>query len=980
MRKARSLVIVESPAKARTIERYLGPGYKVESSIGHIRDLPRRASEVPEKYRGRPGTRLGVDIEDGFKPLYVVPSKRQRDQIRKLRSALRDADELVLATDDDREGEAIAWHLQEELRPKVPVRRMAFREITKSKVEEALRNTREIDRRLVDAQEARRVLDRLVGYEVSPVLWKKVKPRLSAGRVQSVATRLVVDRERERMAFVAAGYWTVDLELETEDGEARRFPARLSALGGRDLASGGDFDPNTGKLKKGVRKAAHVLLEAEAARLGQELPSTRPVVTEVRKKPLTRKPKAPFRTSTLQAEAGNKLRFSAQRTMRVAQDLYENGCITYMRTDSIALSGQAIAAARRQIEELYGAEYVPAKPRSYRRKAKAQEAHEAIRPAGTSFRTPQQMRGRLDRDHLRLYELIWKRTLASQMKDAKGSITTVHLSTSTPSADSVGLTASGSVVRFPGFLRIHRESRDDPKARADGEERFLPALREGQRVGVASAEPKGRTTKPPARYTGPSLIRELEGTGERGIGRPSTYASILQTIVDRGYVWKKGSALVPTFLAFAVTQLLEQHLGDLVDLNYTERMESALDEIAAGARERKPWLHRFYYGREKDRSGDGRRGLHSMVGEGLDDIDARAVSSLYLGKDEQGRKVAVRVGRYGPYLQAGDDGQRVTIEDNVPPDELKLARALELLEAAERAAEESGSLGRHPETGEPIYVKTGRYGDYVQLGDPSPDGKGSKRSAKTAKPRTASLWPSMERSDLTLDEALLVLSFPRQLGLHPDTGKPVTVQDGRYGPYVRSGKESRSLDGHEQLATVTLEQALGLLRQPKRRRGASRSVLRELGAHPQSGLALSLKKGRYGPYVTDGQVNASVPKGRDPKDVSVEEAVRLLAAREEKLKAQGKDPRAPKRSRASKRSGRPKRASAAKGTSVAKRRPSRKRPAPKSESPGPAKVQKTKVQKARVQKKVKKADDVPDKPMSGKPAKILPFRQRREVI
>ena len=887
---ARSLVIVESPAKARTIERYLGPGYKVESSIGHIRDLPRTAAEVPQKYRGRPWARLGVDIEGGFDPLYVIPSEK-RGQITKLRSALRGADELVLATDEDREGEAIAWHLQEVLRPKVPVRRMVFHEITKSAVEAALSDTREIDRRLVDAQEARRVLDRLYGYEVSPVLWKKVQPRLSAGRVQSVATRIVVERERERMAFVPADYWTVEVELETEDGEAKRFPARVSALGGKALARGRDFDRNTGKLKT----AAHLLLKDEAGRLGQELPATRPVVTEVKEQPFTRRPYAPFITSTMQQEAARKLRFTAQRTMRVAQGLYENGYITYMRTDSTALSSQAIAAARQQIVELFGPEYASAKPRSYSRRANAQEAHEAIRPAGTNFRTPDQVRGSLDRDSLRLYELIWKRTLASQMKDAKGTSTSVQLSTSTPSVASVQLAASGRVLRFAGFLRVYVESRDDPKARAEDEERFLPALHKGQTVGVAGSEPKGHTTQPPARYTEASLVRELE---EQGIGRPSTYAAILQTVVDRGYVWKKGSALVPTFLAFAVTRLLEQHLGDLVDLDFTARMENDLDEIAGGVREAKPWLRNFYYGREKGPAGDGRRGLQSMVEEGVDDIDARAVCSLRLGKSEEGREVVVRVGRYGPYLQAGDDGQRVSIEDNVPPDEVTLEHALELLQGA---SEQSGPLGNHPETGEPIYVKTGRYGDYVQLGDPSPEGKGRKRSAKAGKPKMASLWPSMDRGSLTLDEAVLVLSFPRELGLHPETDEPVTVQDGRFGPYVRSGKESRSLEGHEQLATVTLEQALGLLSQPKKRRGATMSVLRELGQHPQSGLELSVKKGRFGPYVTDGQVNASVPKGRDPQEVGLEEAVELLVAREAKLVAQGKDPGAPKRRPARKR-------------------------------------------------------------------------------
>ncbi|MDE2923519.1 MAG: type I DNA topoisomerase [Acidobacteriota bacterium] len=882
-----SLVIVESPAKARTIERYLGPGYRVESSIGHIRDLPRTAAEVPEKYRGRPWARLGVDIEGGFDPLYVIP-REKKEQITKLRKALRDADELVLATDEDREGEAIAWHLKEVLRPKVPVRRMVFHEITRSAVEAALTRTRDIDHRLVDAQEARRVLDRLYGYEVSPVLWKKVQPRLSAGRVQSVATRIVVERERERMAFVPADYWTVDVELETEDGQARRFPARVSAVGGRTVARGRDFDRTTGKLKT----KAHLLLQVEAETLGEELPSTRPVVAEVKEQPFTRRPYAPFITSTLQQEAARKLRYTAQRTMRVAQGLYENGYITYMRTDSTSLSGQAIAAARRQVADLYGSEYLPAKARVYARRANAQEAHEAIRPAGTSFRTPDQLRGALDRDSLRLYELIWKRTLASQMKDATGTSTTVLLETSTPGTGAVQLTASGRVLRFAGFLRVYVEGSDDPRTRAEDEERFLPPLRRGETVGVATAEPNGHTTQAPARYTEASLVRELE---KQGVGRPSTYAAILQTIVDRGYVWKKGSALVPTFLAFAVTRLLEQHLGDLVDLDFTARMESDLDAIAGGEREARPWLRNFYFGREPGPDSAGRKGLQSLVGEGIDDIDARAVCSLLLGEDEEGRAVAVRVGRYGPYVQAGDDGERVSLEESTPPDELTLERALSMLESV---SEQSGPLGHHPETGEPVYVKTGRYGDYVQLGDAVPSGAGRKRGRKSgggaAKPKMASLWPSMDRKNLTLDEALLLLSFPRELGRHPESDEVITVQDGRYGAYIRCGKESRSLESQEQMATIGVDDALALLRQPKRRRGSA-SVLKELGEHPKSGLALSIKTGRFGPYVTDGQVNATVPKARDPQDVGLEEAVDLLAAREAKLVAQGKDPRAPRR-------------------------------------------------------------------------------------
>ncbi len=884
-----SLVIVESPAKARTIRKYLGPEYRVESSIGHIRDLPRSAAEVPKRYKGRSWARLGVDVDGGFDPLYVIPADK-RSQITKLRKALAGADELILATDEDREGEAIAWHLKEVLKPKVPVRRMVFHEITKSAVQSALQDTREIDQDLVDAQEARRLLDRLYGYEVSPVLWKKVRPRLSAGRVQSVATRLVVERERERMAFVPADYWTVEAELETEDGRAHRFPARVTGIEGSRVALGGDFDRATGQLK---RKGLRLLLETEAKALSEELPATRPEVIEVREKPFTRRPYAPFITSTLQQEAGRKLRFGAQRTMRVAQRLYENGYITYMRTDSNALSGQAIAAARRQVAERYGEEYLPARPRQYRSGSNAQEAHEAIRPAGTSFRTPSQVARELQSDELRLYELIWKRTLASQMKDAKGTTTTVLLATSTPSAESVQLTASGRVLHFDGFLRVYVEGRDDPGGKADDEERFLPAVREGDQVTVPSAEASGHTTQPPARYTEATLVREME---RRGIGRPSTYAAILQTIVDRGYVWKKSSALVPSFLAFAVTQLLERHLADLVDPGFTARMESDLDEIAGGRREARPWLRRFYFG---DAPGeDTRRGLQSLVREGVNEIDARAVSSLPLGRDDEGREVAVRAGRYGAYVQAGDGDRRVSLEDEVAPDQVTLESALELLAGASGA---DGPLGHHPETGEPVYVKKGRFGDYFQLGESSPPAKGGKRSAKGPKPKTASVWPTMEVGRLTVDDALLALSFPKELGRHPESGEAVRVQDGPYGPYVRCGKENRSVDGHDRMANLTLEQALALLSQPKGRRGSAASAARELGEHPQSGLALLVKSGRYGPYVTDGRVNASVPKAKDPKTIGLEKAVELLAAREAKLLAQGRDPRAPRKRRPARR-------------------------------------------------------------------------------
>jgi len=874
-----ALVIVESPAKARTISRYLGPGFEVESSIGHIRDLPSTAAEIPARVKKEPWARLGVDVDHGFEALYIVPRAKQA-QVKKLKQALAKADELLLATDEDREGEAIAWHLLEVLEPRVPVRRMVFSEITRAAIERAMTSTRDIDERLVEAQEARRVLDRLYGYEVSPVLWKKVRPKLSAGRVQSVATRLVVQRERERMAFVASDYWDLEAELAQPGGAP--FEARLAELGGERIAGSRDFDETTGQLraKEGIVR----LDEAAARELRGQLEGARFSVAEVKEKPFTRRPYPPFITSTLQQEAARKLRFTAQRAMRVAQGLYENGYITYMRTDSVQLSPEALEAAREQIRGLYGEQNLPGEPRRYARASKsAQEAHEAIRPAGQRFRKPEEVRGELDPDAFRLYELIWKRTVASQMKDATGVSTSVRIEAKA-GGRVAALAASGRVIHFPGFLRAYVEGSDDPRAELEDQERLLPELAQGDELEAALIEPRGHTTQPPARFTEASLVKELE---ERGIGRPSTYASILQTIQDRGYVWKKGTALVPTWTAFAVTRLLEQHLTDLVDFDFTARMEDDLDAIARGERTSGPWLSEFYFGAE---GGDGAElGLKDRIGSGWEAIDARAISSVVLGADpDSGHAVAVRVGRYGPYLQVGESERRVSLRDDIPPDELTLERALELLD---QGAQEDLSLGEDPATGKPVYAKTGRFGDYVQLGDPELDDKGKPR--RGVKPKMASLWPSMNRETIGLDEALMLLSFPRELGADPESGEPITVQDGRYGPYVKRGSDTRSLASHEDLATIDLEGALALFRQPKSRRGARTPAnLAELGTDPRTELPLVVKSGRFGPYVTDGTVNASLPKSMDPAQLTLEQGAELIAAREQKLRDQGKDPRA----------------------------------------------------------------------------------------
>ena len=843
---AKKLVIVESPAKAKTIAGYLGDDYVVESSIGHIRDLPNRASEIPEGMKKEPWARLGVDVEHDFEPLYVVDSDKKA-KVSELKKLLKNADELLLATDEDREGEAIAWHLLEVLQPKVPVRRMVFHEITRDAIQRALGETREVDQRLVDAQETRRILDRLYGYEVSPVLWKKVMQGLSAGRVQSVAVRLVVERERERQAFVSAGYW--DIKGLFDPGS---FEAKLAAVDGRRVAQGRDF------AQDGTLKSADLITldEPQARELATALDGVPFAVRSADEKPYTRRPAAPFMTSTLQQEAGRKLRYTAQTTMRVAQRLYENGYITYMRTDSTTLSESALQAARKQAVELYGADSIPAAPRQYTRKVKnAQEAHEAIRPAGDSFRTPKQLERELNRDELALYDLIWKRTLASQMADARGMTVSLRLGATAASGTDAEFSASGTVITFRGFLAAYEESRDDEAPAPEAEERPLPHLKPGDALKALELEPEGHATTPPARYTEASLVQALE---ERGIGRPSTYASILGTILDRGYVFKRGTALVPSFLAFAVTGLLEQHFGRLVDYSFTAKMEDDLDAIAAGDQQRVDWLRHFYFG------GDGKddEGLHALVSD-LSEIDARAVNSLPIGEG-----IELRVGRYGPYVERGDE--RASVPEDMAPDELTVEKAQELLSAptGDRA------LGKHPEWEREITVKTGRYGPYVT--ETLEDGA-------TEKPRAASLFKSMSPETVTLEEAVRLLSLPRTLGVDPADGEEITAQNGRYGAYVKKGTDSRSLESEEQLFTISLEDALALLAQPKQRgRGTPKPPLRELGPDPVSSKPVVLKEGRFGPYVTDGETNASLRRGDDPETVTIERAAELLADRRSK--------------------------------------------------------------------------------------------------
>ena len=916
--KGRKLVIVESPAKAKTIAGYLGGDFDVEASVGHIRDLP-NPSELPAEMKKGPFGKFAIDVDNGFEAYYVVDADK-RKKVAELKRLLKDADELYLATDEDREGEAIAWHLLETLKPRVPVRRMVFHEITREAIQRAVADTRELDTRLVDAQETRRILDRLYGYEVSPVLWRKVRQGLSAGRVQSVATRMVVERERERMAFVRAGYWDVegDFTTRTSSGGTNAddtFTARLSAVDGDRVATGRDFT-DSGELK--ARSVVH-LDEGRATAIAEAVRHAPVRVTNVQDKPYTRRPAAPFTTSTLQQEGSRKLRLSSKNAMRVAQRLYENGYITYMRTDSVTLSDSAVTAARSQARDLYGAEYVPQEPRRYTAKVKnAQEAHEAIRPAGDRFRTPAQVAGQLRGDEYALYELIWKRTIASQMADARGSTATVRLTSDLEAvqeragARSAEFTASGTVITFRGFLAAYEEGRDEQatKRRKEvaEEERRLPRLGEGVALAVLRVDPDGHETVPPPRYTEATLVKSME---EKGIGRPSTYAATVGTIQDRGYVGTRGNALVPTWLAFAVTRLLEEHFSKLVDYDFTASMEEDLDRIANGDEQRVAWLQRFYFGDEATSV----TGLSELV-QDLGEIDAREISTIPLGDG-----MVVRVGRYGPYVEEVTDGgsapvpprdgqdateatgttddagapagspsdatpRRATITDDIAPDEMTPAKARELLEAA---ADDGRLLGQHPESGLDIVARAGRYGPYVSevLPDDAPTDPGATKSRAKAKvkPRTASLFKDMDLVTLELDTAVRLLSLPRVVGTttkEDGTTVEVTAQNGRYGPYLKKGTDSRSLTTEQQLFDITLEEALAIYAQPKQRGRAAAAPLKELGDDPVSGKPTVVKDGRFGAYVTDGETNATLRRDDDPETVTPERGFELLAEKRAK--------------------------------------------------------------------------------------------------
>ncbi|OFT20456.1 type I DNA topoisomerase [Dermabacter sp. HMSC08H10] len=885
---ARNLVIVESPAKAKTIGKYLGDDFTVAASVGHIRDLP-LPKELPADMKKGPYGRFAVNVEEGFEPYYVVnPDKKKT--VSELKKLLKEADALYLATDEDREGEAIAWHLLEALKPKksLPVYRMVFHEITKEAIQKALTETRELDMPLVDAQETRRILDRLVGYELSPVLWRKVRRGTSAGRVQSVATRLVVDRERERMAFKAASYWDVTGEFITSELENRSvdtpaFTAQLRTLDGQRVATGRDFT-DTGELKKSLKGNVTVLTEESARLLIDALDGAKATVGNLESKPYTRRPAAPFTTSSLQQEASRKLRMGARHTMSTAQRLYENGYITYMRTDSVVLSGEAIRASRAQIQEMYGAEYVPDRPRVYTNKSQgAQEAHEAIRPAGSNFRTPAQVSRQLSGDEFRLYELIWKRTVASQMADAKGTTTSVTLD-----VEGKGRTAqfgaSGTIITFRGFLAAYEEGRDQSRyAEHDDKDKRLPQMKEGQQLTAAQYTPNGHETTPPPRYTEASLVRALE---ERGIGRPSTYAATISVIQDRGYVEKKGSALVPSWLAFSVVKLLEEHFGTLVDYEFTADMEAGLDRIAAGNTDRVHWLSDFYYGKSGSFDTPAEDGLKATL-DNLGDIDARAINTVPIGNG-----IDLRMGQYGPYIERAVEGsdtpQRANVPADLAPDELTLEKAEELMA---RAKDDGRVLGRDPDSGFEILAKDGRYGPYVTENLELDEATKALPKTKQPKPRTASLFKDMDLATVTLEDALKLLSLPRVVGKDAE-GVEITAQNGRYGPYLKKGTDSRSLETEAQLFTITEEEALALYAQPKRRgRAAAKPPIAELGVDPTSEKPIVIKDGRFGMYITDGTTNVTLRKDESPETMTHERAVERLAEKRAKGPAKRKTTR-----------------------------------------------------------------------------------------
>lgn len=858
MSEKKSLVIVESPAKAKTIAKYLGNGFQVEASIGHIRDLPGGSKEVPAEFKGESWASLGVNVEAGFEPLYIVPADKKK-HVSFLKSALKDAKDLYLATDEDREGEAISWHLREVLKPKVPVHRMVFHEITKEAIQNALKTTRQIDQGLVKAQETRRILDRLYGYDVSPLLWKKVRPGLSAGRVQSVAVRLIVQRERERMAFRSATYFDIDAVLETSKRE--KFTSTLVSVGNRRVPAGKDFDSATGRLKD----PNYLQLDFEGVeKLRQRLLNARFQVVNVEVKPYTERPKAPFTTSTMQQEANRKLGMTAKDAMRAAQSLYENGYITYMRTDSTTLSKEAVNAARDLVRSQYGEAFLYGSERTYATKVKnAQEAHEAIRPAGHPFQLPEALRGELSYDQFRLFELIWKRTIASQMADARKKRVVVTIQ-----ADDAVFQATGTSIEFEGFLRAYVEGSDDPAAELAEKEKLLPDMSPNDLLKALELESVSHTTQPPARFTEASLTQGLE---ERGIGRPSTYASIIDTILRRDYVFKKGNALVPSWTAFAVIRLMEEHFTSLVDYQFTAEMEDYLDQISRNERENLDYLQEFYFGNDSvaENVAPGGVGLKPLLEQKVAEIDPRTACSYPLTEGEilLETPVSVRVGRYGPYIEQGD--RRASIPDDMPPDELTLTTALELLAKQERGEQ---PLGFHPESNKPIYVKQGRFGPYVQLG-----------AADDEEKKNASLLKGMTVETLDLETAVKLLTLPRTLGNHPEDGEPIIATQGRFGPFIKHGTDSRSLGPDHHLLEITLEDALALLAQPKAQRGRGRGVaappLKEFDASPVTGNKIALRDGRYGLYVTDGETNASLPKDVSGDDLTFEQALELLAAR-----------------------------------------------------------------------------------------------------
>ncbi|MGW9632079.1 type I DNA topoisomerase [Agromyces sp. NPDC055520] len=927
MSGAKKLVIVESPTKMKSIAQYLGDGYEVLSSVGHIRDLI-EPKNLPAELKKGPLGKFSVDVDNGFEPYYVVSDSKKKT-VAELKRALKNADELLLATDEDREGEAIAWHLLQELKPKVPVRRMVFHEITKDAIQKAKDNTRELDTALVDAQETRRILDRLYGYEISPVLWRKVGPGLSAGRVQSAATRLVVDRERERLAFVAAGYWDLAGRFSAEASDnATSFEAKLVRLAGQRVATGRDFD-DAGTLKTKAVVLDEATATALVAALGDDAVAR--TVSKVESKPYSRRPAAPFTTSTLQQESARKLRLSAKDTMRVAQSLYENGYITYMRTDSNSLSQQAITAARAQATMLYGADSIPDKPRVYAGKSKnAQEAHEAIRPSGEVFRTPSELSSVLRGSEFKLYDLIWKRTVASQMADAKGQTATVTIEVGPTAADASApaeasapvagtiaeFTASGTVITFRGFLAAYEESRDEERnAEETPGEAKLPPLKEGQSLAMADLEAKGHETSPPPRYTEASLVKRLE---ELGIGRPSTFASIISTIIDRGYVTQRGQALVPSWIAFSVVRLLEDHFGDLVEYDFTAEMEADLDHIAAGEADRVDWLSSFYFGSDKH------RGLRQVV-DNLGEIDAREINSVRIAPD-----ITLRIGKYGPYLEAVEAGaapdatpRRVNLPEGLAPDELTEAKARELIEAP---VQEARVLGVNPDNGKEVVVKDGRFGPYVTELDPAPvatpeadaaasaqsteptvvdpatgevieapkpKAKRAPKKAPVEKPRTASLFKSMQVGEIDFETALKLLNLPRVVGVDPESEAPITAQNGRYGPYLKKGVDTRTLPSEDAIFEIGLDGALELFAQPKYGARTASSALKEFEADPVSGKPIKVKDGRFGPYVTDGTTNATIPRSESVEDITFERAVELLQIKRDKGPASPRAKKAP---------------------------------------------------------------------------------------